>query len=108
MVQWQNSDGAGLMTIYSGDFDGDIADVGPTYVQNLYNADFDGYSASENVSGVAFYSTYIDMGGVPGDPAPHPTIEAYYYINSGVPEPMTMSLALVCGGLVLTRRPRRA
>ena len=109
MVQWQNVSGVGQMTIYSGDYDGDIADVGPTFVQNLYNSYFDGWSATENASGVAFYSTYIDTGGVPGDPYPHPAVEAYYYINSGpVPEPMSMSLALVCGGLVLTRRPRRA
>ena len=91
MINWQNLGGQGLLDFYSGDT-GQLADVGPIAFPT-FTAHSGPYGTQEDVNGLAFYSTYIDTGGVPGDPAPHPTIEAYYYFQSGaVPEPTSLAL----------------
>jgi hypothetical protein len=87
-----DASGNGTMTVYSNDNDGDLADVSPAVWSTLvasYNAA--SATATEDASGIAFYSTYGDPSGVPGDPYPHPTVEAYYYVNS-VPEPASLAL----------------
>ncbi|MGD0387884.1 MAG: PEP-CTERM sorting domain-containing protein [Tepidisphaeraceae bacterium] len=101
--------GLGVLNFYSNDTDGDLADVSPADWAAL-DVNWDGrFTTSENAEGIAFYSTYIDTGGVPGDPAPHPTVEAFYDLNSGnVPEPTVMGLLLGGSALLLNRRPRRA
>jgi len=48
------------------------------------SSNWDGTTTEENASNIAFYSTYGDTYGVPGDPYPHPTVEANYYINSNI------------------------
>ena len=86
---------AGTLSFYSNDTDGDLADVSPAYWSTIVG-NWDGFTTVEDATGFAFYSTYIDTGGVPGDPYPHPAVEAYYYFNSGpVPEPSTFVLCAV-------------
>jgi hypothetical protein len=108
MVNFANTGpgGVGVMSIYSNDTDGDVADVTPA-VFSGYAANFGGYSTNEDASDIAFYSTYGDTSGVPGDPAPHPTIEANYYVDSSVPEPASLGL-LALGVVGLLARHRRA
>ncbi len=103
----------GVMTVYSNDSDGDLADVSPGVWSGLvsnYNAA--AATTTEDSHGVAFYSTNGDPSGVPGDPFPHPTVEANYYVNSAVPEPASVALlgSFVGVGLVgwVWRRRRRA
>jgi len=93
LIDFQNVSGVGVLSFYSNDTDGDLADVGPAYWSTIVG-NWDGFTTAENASGLAFYSTYGDNNGVPGDPYPHPTIETNYYFNSGVPEPGTFAL---CG-----------
>jgi hypothetical protein len=98
----------GTMNFYSNDTDGDLADVSPAYWATLVG-NSSAYGTQENASGVAFYSTYIDLGGVPGDPVPHPTVEAYYYLNSGTtPEPSTLAMLAGFAGMGLTWFRRRS
>jgi hypothetical protein len=101
LVQFQNLPGVGgVMNFYSNDTDGDVADVTPAYWATIVG-NSSAYGTQEDQNGVAFYSTFIDTGGVPGDPAPHPQVEAYYYFNSApVPEPSTLAL-LVMGAVSL-------
>jgi len=100
--------GAGVLNFYSNDSDGDLADVSPAFWSTIAGNWSTQFATSEDANGIAFYSTYIDTGGVPGDPAPHPTVEAFYYFNSGpVPEPTAMGLFLGGSALLLKRRNHR-
>ncbi|MGD0813623.1 MAG: PEP-CTERM sorting domain-containing protein [Verrucomicrobiota bacterium] len=110
LVNWQNNGpgGTGTMTIYSNDNDGDAADVTPAFWSTIAG-NWSGFTTEEDANGLAFYSTYIDTGGVPGDPSPHPTVEAFYDINSGVPEPSTLTLGVLgLSGFLLKRRQSRS
>jgi len=98
--------GVGVLNFYSNDTDGDAADVSPAFWSTI-SANFGSqFATSENPQGIAFWSTFIDTGGIPGDPAPHPTVEAFYYFDSGpVPEPSVIALLLAgSAGLLLKRR----
>jgi hypothetical protein len=89
----------GTMSLYSNDTDGDLADVTTAYWSSLLDGigGWPGTSTTEDANGGAFYSTLGDPYGVPGDPDPHPTVEALYYIQSGTaPTPEPASLALLC------------
>ena len=103
----------GDMTIYSNGNDaggGGLAYVtAPVWASVVPN--WDGYTSKENATGApAFYSTNGDGGAVPGNPSPHPTIEANYYFNTlpvTVPEPTSVALAfagLAVGMLLMLRR----
>jgi hypothetical protein len=106
LINWANTGpgGLGVMSFYSNDTDGDLADVSPAVWASVVG-NWDGVTTNEDADGVAFYSTYIDTGGVPGDPAPHPAVEAFYYFDSGnVPEPAVMSLLLAGSAALLLKR----
>jgi len=103
----QGASTVGVLNFYSNDTDGDLADVSPAVWSSIVG-NWDGFTATEDANGIAFYSTYIDTGGVPGDPSPHPTVEAFYDFNSQVPEPTATGLLLAGSGLLLKRRLRRS
>ena len=109
LVNWTNPGGSsapGLLTIYSNPnpSNNDPSGGGLALVSSsawstlLTEATPIGYSTVEAGTPLtAFYSTYGDTSGVPGDPKPHPSIEANYYINVAgvVPVPEPGSLALL-------------
>jgi hypothetical protein len=114
LVYFANTAGSanpGTMTVYSNDNDGDLADVSPAVWSTLVSSytSASALSAEDAATGIAFRSTYGDNAGVPGDPQPHPTIEANYYVNS-VPEPASLALLGTFGVGVAgwTWRRRRA
>ncbi|MGD0139531.1 MAG: PEP-CTERM sorting domain-containing protein [Tepidisphaeraceae bacterium] len=97
----------GIMSLYSNDTDGDLADVDPAYWSTIVG-NWDGVTTNEDVNGIAVYSTVgapSDAPGVPSDP----TVGAIYTINSGVPvpEPTVMGLLAAGSALLLKRRNRR-
>ena len=99
LVNYANIDGGsvGVINVYSDDSDGDMAAARLELGAISSSASVNGptYAAAEDSTGLAFYSTYIDTGGVPGDPSPHPTVEAWYNIQSSaatVPEPASLTL----------------
>ena len=103
LVSFTNINGGqtGIMNLFSNDTDGDLADVTPAYWATIVG-NWDGYTTVEDANNVAFYSTYGDTYGVPGDPYPHPTVEANYYVTSGpVPEPTSLALLGVFAGMGL-------
>jgi hypothetical protein len=109
LINWANTGpgGTGVLNFFSNDNDGDLADVSPAVWSTISQNWSTQFATSEDAEGVAFYSTYIDTGGVPGDPAPHPAVEAFYYFNSGpVPEPAAMGLLLAGSATLLLKRRR--
>ena len=96
----------GVMTVYSNGADGSggLAYVTPA-VWSSIDSNWDG-STSYFSPQTAYYSTYGDLGGVPGDPAPHPTVEANYYVTA-VPEPTSLALLFAFAGTGLVGWLRR-
>ena len=62
--------------------------------------DWDGYTTSKIPDGTyASFTSYNDDGGVPGDPVPHPFVEANYNGTfNAVPEPTSLALLGVFAG----------
>jgi hypothetical protein len=103
----------GLFTVYSNNADGTgggLALVDST-VWTAADANWDGNNTKQNANLTpAYWSTNGDGGGVPGDPAPHPNVEANYYFTTVVPEPtsLTLALASLATGMLLMWRRRGA
>ena len=111
LAYFYNSSGNGYMILYSNDV-GQGSSVSPATWATLVANDWDGYSVNKTPDGAsAQFTSYGDLGGVPGDPAPHPAVEANYVGAFAVPEPTSLTLlgvfaGIAVGGLVWRRRKR--